>query len=69
MNVQSIRSKFDEFQCFVALEKADIFCVTETWVSEGFNGYILQDFEIGGYDLFSYCRETMTGWWHICVCC
>ena len=61
MNAQSLRSKFDEFQCFVALEKPDIICVTETWVSEGFNGDRLQDFEIGGYDLFSYCRETRQG--------
>ena len=36
INTQSLRSKFDEFQCFV--EKPDITCVTETWVSEGFNG-------------------------------
>ena len=36
INAQSLRSKFDQFQCFV--EKPDIICVTETWVSEGFNG-------------------------------
>ena len=59
INTQSLRSKFDEFQCFV--EKPDITCVTETWVSEGFNGDRLQDFEIVGYDLFSYCRETQQG--------
>ena len=61
MNAQTLRSKFDEFQCFVALEKPDIICVTETSVGEGFNGDRLQCFEISGYDLFPYCRETRQG--------
>ena len=44
MNAQSIRSKFDEFVCYVDLEKPDIICVTETWVSESYNGDRLKDF-------------------------
>ena len=47
MTAQSLRSKFDEFQCLVALEKPDIICVAETQASEGFNGDRLQDFEVG----------------------
>ena len=30
-------------------------------LSDGFNGDRLQDLEIGGYDLFSYCREAQQG--------
>ena len=61
LNAQSIRSKFDEFRCFVAVQKPDIVCVTETWVSEGFNGDRLQDYELQGYHMFSYCREVRQG--------
>ena len=61
LNAQSIRSKFNEFECYVALEKPDIICVTETWVSEEFNGDRLQDFELRGYNMFSYCRAKRQG--------
>lgn len=61
MNAQSVRSKFDEFECYVALEKPDIICVTETWVSEEVNGDRLKDFELQGYNMFSYCREARQG--------
>ena len=60
-NAQSIRAKLDEFQCYFALERPDIICVTETWVSEVFNGDRLQDFELQGYNMFSYCRELRQG--------
>ena len=60
-NAQSIRSKFDEFKCYVALENPDVICVTETWVSEEFNGDRLQDFDLEGYNMFSYCRSTRQG--------
>ena len=68
MNARSLRSKFDEFQCFVALEKLDIICVIEKWVGEGLNKDRLHDFEIGGYDLFFSLQRNTAGWWHICVC-
>ena len=61
LNAQSIRSKFDEFVCYVELEKPDLICVTETWVSESFHGDRLKDFELQGYNLFSYCRESRQG--------
>ena len=60
-NAQSIRSKFNEFECYVAIEQPDVICITETWVSEGFNGDRLQDFELPGYNMFSYCRESRQG--------
>ena len=61
LNAQSIRSKFDEFRCYIALQAPDIICVTETWVSESFCGDRLQDFELQGYNLFSYCRDSRQG--------
>ena len=60
-NAQSIRSKFEEFRCYMAIHKPDMVCVTETWVSESFNGDRLQDFTILGYNMFSYCREFRQG--------
>ena len=60
-NAQSLRSKFDEFRCFVAIQSPDIVCVTETWVSEDFYGDRLQDYELPGYNLFSYCRKSRQG--------
>ena len=38
-----------------------IICVTEKWVSEEFNGDRLQDFELRGYNMFSYCRAKRQG--------
>ena len=61
INAQSIRSKFDEFRCYIAVKKPDIVCVTETWVSESFCGDRLEDFELQGYTMFSYCREVRQG--------
>ena len=61
MNAQSLRSKFDEFRCVLAIQKPDIVCVTETWVSEGFWGDRLQYFELQSYNMFSYCRESRQG--------
>ena len=61
LNAQSIRSKFDEFRCRIALQRPDIICATETWVSEEFCGDRLQDFEVPGYNLFSYSRESRRG--------
>jgi len=52
-NAQSIRSKFDEFKCYVAEEEPDFVCITEAWVSEGYFGDNLQDYEIQGYNMFS----------------
>ena len=52
-NAQSIRSKFDEFRCYVAEEEPDFVCITEAWVSEGYFGDDLQDYEIQGYNMFS----------------
>ena len=60
-NAQSLRSKLNEFRCFIAVYKPDIICVTETWVSESFCGDRLEDFEVQGYNLFSYCRESRQG--------
>ena len=60
-NAQSLRSKFDEFRCFMAVQKPDIVCITETWVSEVFYGDRLQDFELQGYNMFSCCRELRQG--------
>ena len=60
-NAQSIRSKFDEFRCYIAIEMPDIICITETWTSENFCGDRLQDFELQGYNMFSYCRELRQG--------
>ena len=31
------------------------------WVSEGYNSDRLQDFELQGYNMFSYCRESRQG--------
>ena len=59
-NVQSIRSKFDDFRCYIAAEKPDIVCVTNTRVSKTC-GDRLEEFELQGYDMFSYCRETKQG--------
>ena len=61
LNARSIRSKFDEFKCFVAVKKPDIICITETWVSETLYGDILQEFELHGYNMFSYCRDMRQG--------
>ena len=61
LNAQSIRSKFDEFKCYLAVNTPDIVCVTETWVSESFNGDRLTDFEVQGYNMFSCCRESKQG--------
>ena len=60
-NVRSLRSKFDEFQCHVALERPDIICITETWVSESFNGDILGDFELQGYNHVLTLQRIQTG--------
>ena len=43
------------------VEMPDIVCITETWVSEGFCGDRLQDFELPGYNMFEYCRESRQG--------
>ena len=67
-NAQSIRSKFDEFRCYVADQKSDIIRVTETWVSEVFCGDRLQDIELQGYNMFSYCRESRQGGGVVNVC-
>ena len=61
LNARSLRSKFDEFKCYISLNVPDIVCVTESWVSEVFNGDRLQDFELGGYDMYSYCRDNRMG--------
>ena len=42
----------------MAVHKPDIVCITETWVSESFCGDRLQDFELLGYSMFSYCIEN-----------
>ena len=55
-NARSLRSKFDEFRCYVADEKPDVICITESWVSEEYFGDNLQDFEIEGYSLFTFDR-------------
>ena len=60
-NAQSLRSKLDEFRCFMDIQKPDIVCITETWVSEGVYGDRLQDFELHGYNLYSCCREFRPG--------
>ena len=61
LNAQSIRSKFAELECIVSLDKPDIICITETWMSEVINGDRIQDFELAGYNLFSYSRQTRQG--------
>lgn len=61
LNAQSIRSKFAELECLTSVEKPDIVCITETWVSEQFNGDRIQDFELEGYNLFSHSRQTRQG--------
>lgn len=58
LNAQSIRSKFDELQCYVASEKPDIICITETWVNEGYFGDNMKDFEISGFNMFACEREA-----------
>ena len=61
LNAQSIRSKFSELECLASIDQPDIICITETWVSEAVNGDRVQDFELAGYNLFSYSRQTRQG--------
>ena len=57
-NAQSIRSKFDELLCYVAEEEPDFICITEAWVSEGYFGDNLLDYQIQGYNTFSCDRGS-----------
>lgn len=59
-NAQSIRSKFDEFTCYVAKEKPDLICITESWINEEIFGDRIQDYEIDGFNLFSCTRKGNT---------
>ena len=33
LNARSIRNKFQEFRCMVAVECLDVICITETWLN------------------------------------
>ena len=62
LNAQSIRSKFEEFKCYVFKEQPDLVCITECWLNEERFWDRLEDFEFNGFHMFSYSRsQSMKG--------
>ena len=60
-NARSLRNKFQELVSLVTLHKFDIVCISESWVSEKFNQDILTEYDISGFNRYSYERETRQG--------
>lgn len=60
-NARSLRNKRDELIAYIIEGDLDIVCITETWVSELYNGDLIREYELAGYNLHIYQRENKQG--------
>ena len=58
VSIQSLRNKKLQLTTYATIEKPDIICLTETWVTESDN---LTEFQLPDYNLFHYCRSKKKG--------
>lgn len=57
MNIQSVRNKFDELQCFLEKQNCDILVLAETWLQRDEVKY----FNLEDYNAIHACREGRAG--------
>nr|CAI5843173.1 unnamed protein product [Callosobruchus analis] len=57
MNIQSIRNKFDEIQCFVINNPCDVLVLSETWLCDGEASF----YNLNGYKVVHACRQKRGG--------
>nr|CAI5828051.1 unnamed protein product [Callosobruchus analis] len=57
MNIQSIRNKFDEIQCFVINNPCDVLVLRETWLSDVEASF----YNLNGYKAVHACRQKRGG--------
>lgn len=60
-NARSLRNKFNELSSVILTYDLDVICVTESWISEFYNGDLLSEFEIHGYRSYLYQRNDSKG--------
>ena len=59
LNTQSMVSSFPEFECMVSTYNFDMYCLSETWLSD--NQHLLDHVQIPGYSMFYQNRSNKRG--------
>lgn len=63
-NLRALRNKTDELQLVASLNKADVVCVTESWLSPHIDDSLVA---LPGYNLIRRDRESVNGRGGVCL--